>query len=202
MRDEYKTIKSGLESEMKIQRSKFIANSVRVDSIEEFSNKIISIKKKYYDAGHHPYAYKIVSDSSDIIKYSDDGEPTYSSGKPILDAISKHELNNVAVIVTRYFGGIKLGVGGLRRAYFDAADENLSKAKVLKVYDTSRMLLKFDYTYMNSILRLLQEKKCKIIGNDSDKKVKLEVEFKKSDKDLLLKTFSEISNGTIEINEK
>lgn len=202
MKGEYKTISGNLETEIKIQKSKFIANSMRVNSVDEFAESLTSIKKKYFDAGHHPFAYLIVSETSDIVKYSDDGEPSLSSGKPILDAINKYDLKNVAVIVTRYFGGVKLGVGGLRRAYFDATDENLCQVKTVIIHDTARLKLIFDYSFINSIMRFLQENSCKIIENDSDEKVKLEIEFIKAEKKILLKNFIEITNGSIEINEK
>ena len=201
MNNEYKTLIKDLESEIKVQRSKFIANAIQIESMDEFSEKITLVKKKYFDASHHPYAFILNGENSEKVKYSDDGEPSLSSGKPILDAINKHCLKNVAVIVTRYFGGVKLGVGGLRRAYFKSADECLINAGTKTVYDTSRMILIFDYGFMNSVMRYLQESRCKIIENDSDEKVKLDIEFAKSDKEYILRILTEISNGTIEIYE-
>ena len=124
-----KTIKENTSAEIVEKKSKFIANLFYVQSQEEVEEKIKEIKKKYYDARHNCYAYSIMTDKGIINKMSDDGEPSGTAGNPMLSILLKKELVNVLVIVTRYFGGILLGTGGLVRAYSEATIEAIEKAK-------------------------------------------------------------------------
>ena len=119
IKDSYKTILIPSEGELKVSKSKFISQIYPVTNSEEVNQTLTSAKKKYYDAAHHPYAYRLGSDENNF-RYSDDGEPSGSGGKPIMEVIDKFELTNILIVVTRYFGGVKLGVGGLRRAIFEA----------------------------------------------------------------------------------
>ena len=112
-----KTITSNTEAEVVEKRSKFIGNLYYVESVEQAEEKIKEIKKKYNDARHSSFAYRICVQDSVVEKFSDDGEPSGTAGAPMLGLLSKLDLANCLAIVTRYFGGILLGTGGLVRAY-------------------------------------------------------------------------------------
>ena len=178
MQDNFLTISEKCSSEIKIQKSRFIANAFPVLSVDEANLFLDNIRKQYYDAKHHPYSF--VMYDANIFRHNDDGEPSGSSGKPIYDAINKHNLKNLIVIVTRYFGGIKLGVGGLKRAYFDSADLCLSYCKIKEVILTGRISLKFSYKYINSIMNYLENINIKIVENNSSDLVDLVCEVRLS----------------------
>ena len=117
------TIKENIKTEIVVKKSKFIANLIRIESQEEAENTIKQLKKKYYDARHNCVAYRVIEDERIVEKSSDDGEPSGTAGGPMLNILQKNNLCNVVVVVTRYFGGILLGTGGLVRAYSDATME-------------------------------------------------------------------------------
>lgn len=117
------TIKENVNAEIVVKKSKFICNLIKAETQEEAENIIKQIKKKYYDARHNCIAYRILEDEKIIEKSSDDGEPSGTAGGPMLNILQKNNLCNVVVVVTRYFGGILLGTGGLVRAYSDATLE-------------------------------------------------------------------------------
>lgn len=116
-----------------------------------------STRKKYYDATHNCYAY-ILGDNANIAKASDDGEPSKTAGFPILDVLKKNDLTNVLCIVTRYFGGILLGAGGLVRAYSSSASEALKKGILLEKKYLNKLIVKLDYSTYNSIINKLNGK--------------------------------------------
>lgn len=110
-----------LQEEIVVKKSKFIATLYYIDSEEKAQDIIKSVKKKYFDARHNCFAYRIMTENGIIERQSDDGEPSGTAGAPLLNILSKNNLCNVLIIVTRYFGGILLGTGGLVRAYSDSA---------------------------------------------------------------------------------
>lgn len=178
MQDSFLTISSKHSSEIKIQKSTFITNVFPASSPDEAITLLDTIRKHYFDAKHHPYAF--VMNDVNIFRYNDDGEPSGSSGKPIYDAINKHNLKNLIVIVTRYFGGIKLGVGGLKRAYFDSADECLRLCKVKEVIIKDRITLKFSYKYISAVMNYLENNYIQILENKSSDIVELVCEVRLS----------------------
>ena len=127
-----KTIKNNATAIIEEKKSKFIANIFNVNSVEEAENKLHEIKKKYYDARHNCYAYIVEEDGIQKKKFSDDGEPSGTAGSPILNVIEKNNLCNVLIVVTRYFGGILLGAGGLVRAYTEATAKAINKTNILE----------------------------------------------------------------------
>lgn len=120
------TIKENVNAEIVVKKSKFICNLIKAETQEKAENIIKQIKKKYYDARHNCIAYRILEDEKIIEKSSDDGEPSGTAGGPMLNILQKNNLCNVIVVVTRYFGGILLGTGGLVRAYSDATLEAIN----------------------------------------------------------------------------
>lgn len=129
----FNTISDNVSSELIEKKSKFIANAFQVKNKQEAENRINEISKEYFDAKHNCYAY-IINDGKNIIeKMSDNGEPSGTAGMPILNVIKKRNLQNVLVIVTRYFGGILLGTGGLTRAYSGVTTQCIDKANIIKM---------------------------------------------------------------------
>ena len=125
---EFVTIKENVQAEITEKKSKFIANIIKVENKNEAEENILKLKKKYYDAKHNCIAYRIKEDQGVIEKASDDGEPQGTAGQPILNILKKNNLCNILVVVTRYFGGILLGTGGLVRAYSEATTKALEKS--------------------------------------------------------------------------
>lgn len=129
--DSFKTVKENCYAEIIEKKSKFIANIFHIETKEEAENIINQIGKKYFDARHNCYAYIIIKNENKVEKYSDDGEPSGTAGAPILTILRKNNLANTLVIVTRYFGGILLGTGGLVRAYSQATAEVMKKSVII-----------------------------------------------------------------------
>ena len=152
--DEYMTLVSANENEIKIKKSRFIANAFHIESKEDLQKYINKIRKKFFDARHHPYAYITRKDN---FRYSDDDEPAGTSGLPIYEAICKYNFTDTLVIVTRYFGGIKLGTGGLKRAYFQAADNCLKNSISEKKYLYDKIDLSVDFSYISQVMKLFEK---------------------------------------------
>lgn len=136
-----------IEEEIVVKKSKFIATLYYVRSEDEAQDVIKSVKKNYYDARHNCYAYRIIKENEIIERFSDDGEPSGTAGAPMLGILSKNNLGNVLVVVTRYFGGILLGTGGLVRAYSDATLKVVDSAKIVK--ETLGLEVKVEILYAN-----------------------------------------------------
>ena len=126
------TIEDDVSAEIVEKRSRFIANIFYVESTLKAEEKIREIKKKYYDAKHNCFAFSVLENGQIKAKMSDDGEPSGTAGEPILNVIKKNSLTNCLIVVTRYFGGVLLGAGGLTRAYSNASIEALSKTKIVE----------------------------------------------------------------------
>jgi len=198
LQDSFLTIKKKSVSEIKINKSKFISQAIPLNNKSEVPDIIKEVKKKFFDASHHPYAYRIGFDENNF-KASDDGEPSGSSGKPILESIDKHHLKNIIVIVTKYFGGIKLGVGGLRRAYFEAAETSVMNAEITEVLITKNVFLEFDYKFMNSVLKYIETEKFNFAKNNSDEKCKISIDVRLSAIEKMKSVLIELTKGKIVI---
>ncbi len=146
-------IQNEIENKIIIQKSEFITHLFRVDSIEEVNSILETIRKKYYDATHNCYAY-ILGDNQDIQKCSDDGEPQKTAGAPMMDVLKKNNMTNILAVVTRYFGGILLGAGGLVRAYSSSVSEALSKAKLYTTLDVVDFMITTSYSGYNTIINI------------------------------------------------
>jgi len=154
--DTYRTISKPSEGNYKEKGSKFIALAFPVDDEIKVKEKLEEVRKKFYDARHHCYAYRLGFDKL-TYRVNDDGEPSGTAGKPIFGQFLSNDLTNILVIVVRYFGGTKLGVGGLIKAYKTATAEALKEQlfivrKVLDVYE-----INFDYDQMNDVMKILKE---------------------------------------------
>ena len=158
-----KTIKNNSIVEIIEKKSKFIGQAFYVETKQEAEEIIKTTKKKYSDAKHNCYAYSILEDNSIITKSTDDGEPTSTAGIPILNAIQENELTNILVIVTRYFGGILLGTGGLVRAYTKATTEAIKNANITQKEIGYKIKFVTDYNKLEQLKYYLKQNLCSII---------------------------------------
>lgn len=144
------TIKENEKSELTEKKSRFICNLFYVETKEEAENKIKEIKSKYFDAKHNCFAYRIYENNGILEKTSDDGEPSGTAGSPMLNVLQKNNFCNVIAIVTRYFGGILLGTGGLTRAYLDVTKNTLKIAKIQEKCLGEEIIVNLDYNNLDS----------------------------------------------------
>ncbi|MDR6225560.1 YigZ family protein [Desmospora profundinema] len=154
--DRFRTVKAYGETEIIIQKSRFITYVERVDTEEEASRFIQGIAKKHWDATHNCYGY-IVYDPSEIQRSSDDGEPAGTAGRPILEVIKNRQLRNTAIVVTRYFGGVKLGAAGLIRAYSQGASAGLDAAGEVDWVLHRQVHILVDYPTMGKVEHQLRQ---------------------------------------------
>lgn len=155
--------------------SKFLAFAYPVRSEEEIKEKLTALRKEYYDARHHCYAW-ILGPEKLQFRANDDGEPNHSAGDPILGQIRSKNLTNVLIVVVRYFGGTKLGVGGLIAAYKAAAEDALSNASTVEEEVRLRMEWSFPYENTNEVMRLVKEFDLKLVQQQFDTACRLSVQ--------------------------
>jgi uncharacterized YigZ family protein len=153
MTDTYRTLKNISEGIFKDRGSKFFAFAFPVESEEEVNEYRAELRKKYHDARHHVYAFHIGTENP-TFRASDDGEPSNSSGPPILGQIRSYELTNILIVVVRYFGGTKLGVPGLINAYKSAAMDAIENGKIIEKIIEKSLKIEFEYPHMNEAMRL------------------------------------------------
>ena len=158
----FKTIKAPSEGIYKEKGSKFIAFAIPTNSELQFKEGLSRIKKEYHDAGHHCYAFRIDPEGK-LYRFSDDGEPNNSAGKPIYGQLLSFEVTNVTIVVIRYYGGINLGVGGLITAYKEAAKDALNNATIIEQEVTESLSISFKYETMNSIMGLVKTFELEIV---------------------------------------
>ena len=163
----YLTLAHASEGLFKEKGSKFFAFAYPVTSEKEIKEILDSLRKKYYDARHHCYAY-ILGKDMDIFRANDDGEPNHSAGDPILGQIRSNSLTNTLIVVVRYFGGTKLGVGGLISAYRTAAAEAIANNLIIESEDIHELVLHFGYPEMNQVMKLVKDHGLEIAGQKFD----------------------------------
>ena len=156
MPDSIQTIAGRVRVETKVRGSRFIATAVPISSRDEINDALEQIRKEFWDASHHCYAYQLSPDGADY-RFFDDGEPSGSAGKPILLVLQRAELLDVLVVVTRYFGGTKLGVGGLARAYGEVAQDAIAEATPVRVFPIANVRIFAPYDDVGEVRRLLDE---------------------------------------------
>ncbi len=160
MKEEYRTVMQGATAELVEKRSRFIATVMPVRTEAEAIGILESLKKKYWDARHNVYAYVI--EENNIQRYSDDGEPAGTAGVPVLDIIKKEGLSNLIVVVTRYFGGILLGTGGLVHAYSKSAKMGIEAAKPIVMALCREVLINCDYSLLGKVQNEVMEQGFKV----------------------------------------
>jgi len=193
---EFITILKNETAEIVEKKSKFIANLFHVESVEEAENRIKDIKKKYHDARHNCIAYRVAENGQIIEKSSDDGEPSGTAGGPMLNILQKNNLCNLVIVVTRYFGGILLGTGGLVRAYSEATQQAIEKStKVIKVIGIE-MTIELDYSNLEKFKYYCKNNNINIKKIDYMDNIILKIEMEESVKE---KIIDDIKNKKLNI---
>lgn len=196
--DSYLTLARPAVHEIKIKASRFIALGYPVADRDEAETILTQVRKKEHAATHHCYAW-VVGLEREEFKYSDDGEPSGTAGRPIHQAIAGHNLKNTMVIVVRYFGGVKLGTGGLTRAYAQAAAEMLDKAEIVERLLCDRLRFTLPFTYYDRLMRLVAAGQYRVIAQDFGETVTLEIEVRKSRTETFVAQLTELTGGKIDI---
>lgn len=176
----YRTIRAPGNGIFKEKGSKFHAFAFPVKNENEIKVHLQALRKEYFDATHHCYAYVLGPDKKNF-RTADDGEPNHSAGTPILNEIRSRELTNVLVVVVRYFGGTKLGVGGLVHAYRTAAEEALKNAITIEVEITSRFHLEFEYHLQPEVMKLAKEFNLSLLAQNYSLTCQLDLEYRLRD---------------------
>ena len=193
----FKSIEKEAEAEIVEKKSRFIAQIFAVNSKEEAENVLSEVKKTYYDAKHNCYAYIV----DNIEKCSDDGEPSGTAGSPMLDLLKNNGLNNVIVVVTRYFGGTLLGTGGLVRAYTESSTKALQNAKIIEKEYGIRYLVEISYGNIKEIQYICKQLEINIIDSEYGENVILTLESNEEKKKKLENSGIEIKNKKV-LNDK
>ena len=163
MKEEYFSIASPFRTQCKVEGSKFIADVFPVNSEEEAKTFLTNVRKEFFDATHHCFAY-CIGESRSIVRASDDGEPSGTAGHKIMSAIDSHGLSDILVVVTRYFGGTNLGVGGLGRAYFDSANSALLHCKRVHKVLMAVIQISFPFDLTNVVMNLITQGRYDVVS--------------------------------------
>ena len=181
LKDTYKTItKPSNEVLFKDKNSKFFGYAYPVNTEDEVKNYLVSLKKQHHSARHWCYAYQLGTESI-TYRVNDDGEPSNSAGQPIYGQIQSFEITNVLIVVVRYFGGVKLGVGGLINAYRSAAQLALENAKIIEKTININYVITFEYKNMNKVMRIIKEKQLNIVKQVLELNCNIEISVRKND---------------------
>ena len=183
---EYNTIEQEVTSELTEKKSRFIATLIHIDSVKEAENILENIQKKYYDAKHNCYAYRVIEEGSVLERSSDDGEPSGTAGAPILNLLQQQNLCNNIIIVTRYFGGILLGTGGLVRAYSQSAKDVIEQSKIIKKQEGYEIELEIEYKDFEKLKYLCSKKGINIKNTEYLENITVVLEIKEEDKDIFI----------------
>lgn len=194
----YNVITENATGEYEEKKSKFIAYVAPVSTEEEALNFIASIKKKHYDARHNCSAF-IIGDDKSLIRSSDDGEPSGTAGKPMLEVLNGANLTNVVAVVTRYFGGVLLGTGGLVRAYTEAIKDALSNATFASITYCSDIMVKVSYTDVNNMQYYLSNNEIMLIDTKYAEDVIFEIRVDALLEEKVHKDISELTKGRAQI---
>lgn len=200
MRADYKTVKLSGESEIVIQKSRFLTYVKRVETEEEAMNFIQEIKKMHHTATHNCSAY-IIGEHDQIQKANDDGEPSGTAGFPMLEVLKKQGLKDTAVVVTRYFGGIKLGGGGLIRAYGRATTEGIAATGVVERKLHRLMKVSIDYTWLGKVENEARQSPYPLDEILYEEDVSLLLYVPIAETDTFISWMTELTNGQADISE-
>jgi len=191
--DTYKTISKLSEGVYKEKGSKFISYAYPVRKEDECKEIIGKIKKEYYDARHHCYAYMLGAKKKDF-RANDDGEPSSTAGKPILGQILSNDLTNLLIVVIRYFGGTKLGVSGLIHAYKTAAADAIENAEIINKTVNDIYEIFYDYLAMNDVMKIIKEDEPEQLSQEFNLKCKITLSIRQKDVDRIISKFNKIDS--------
>lgn len=201
MDDAFRTIRANAEHQTKVKGSRFIAQACPVESIEAAHERLTTIRKREHAATHHCWAYRIGHTAPFQFKYSDDGEPNGTAGRPIFDVIEGADITDVIVVVTRYYGGTKLGTGGLARAYSEAAAGAMEKAGIAQRYLTKSFRISLRFSHYDQARRLFGELEAQVDNADFSDEVAVRVTVRLSRAEQLAARLVEMTQGKAGIEE-
>ena len=194
----YRVVYEGGEGEIVEKKSRFIATVRPVETEEEAVAFINEMKKKYWDARHNCSAF-VIGSRQEVTRCSDDGEPAQTAGRPMLDVLLREGITNVAVVVTRYFGGGLLGTGGLVRAYQSATQAGLAASKIIEKRQGKKLIIHTDYNGLGKLQYLFGQQKTAILDTEYAADVVLTILVPVEQKDFLYKEITEQTNGTAQM---
>ena len=198
IKDTYNTIDNAVENILfKEKNSKFIGYAYPITSENEVKTHIENLKKEHFSARHWCYAYQIGTETFKF-RANDDGEPSNSAGMPIYGQIQSFELTNVLIVVVRYFGGVKLGVGGLISAYKTTAQLTLEEATIVEKTIDKHFKITFDYKNMNKVMRIIKEKNLEIVNQKMELNCEIEIATRKKNAKQIVDIFSTLFEIEIE----
>lgn len=198
--DFYWTISTHVTVEQKITGSSFIGRMFPVTTEDEVKKYLDQLRKKYFDATHHCYAFRIRLGQTMSEGFSDDGEPSGTAGKPILQVLKGHELENNLLVITRYFGGTKLGTGGLVRAYTETSKMTIQSTDISKIYCFVSFQIEIDYDLVTSFLRFLSNFTHEITSSTYDTHVTYSIGLIPSEIEKFKRDFIELTHGKGKLN--
>lgn len=196
--DVYRTIESDAEALFKEKSSKFLCFAYPVKTEEQIRERLEVLYKKYYDATHHCYAWRL-GPRGESFRANDDGEPSSTAGKPILGQLLSHEITDCLIVVVRYFGGTKLGVSGLIEAYKTSAAEVIAAAEVVERTVDERIEVRFSYMAMNEVMRVVKDLQPKIVEQCFDNLCTMTLTIRQSLSEQLLTRLSKVEGAQAEI---
>lgn len=197
IKDTYKTLKKHSEGIYKEKGSKFIAHAYPVSGEDEIKEILQNLRKEYYDARHHCYAYRLDPDMKRF-RANDDGEPSSSAGKPILGQLMSNELTNCLVVVIRYFGGTKLGVSGLINAYRTAAADAIVNNEIITKTVNDIYKINFEYPIMNDVMRIIKEEDLNIIHQHFEMDCEITLSMRQSATENAINKFNKVDGVSCE----
>ena len=198
---EFRTIKEDGQVQEEIKKSRFICHAKRVYSEEEARNFITAIKKEHYKATHNCSAF-IIGERSEIKRTSDDGEPSGTAGVPMLGVLENHNLTNVCVVVTRYFGGIKLGAGGLIRAYAGSVALAVKEIGITEIKEQAGIAIQMSYTQYQEYSNFLKEHNLMELETNFTDKVDTMIYVDKEEKENIKASLVEFFNGKVTLTDQ
>lgn len=197
MDDTYKTIiKASPEILFKEKNSKFFGYAFPVINEEEVRTYLDELKKQHYSARHFCYAYQLGTENKQY-RVNDDGEPNNSAGMPIFGQIQSYDVTNILIVIVRYFGGVKLGVGGLITAYKTAAQMSLEKSEIVEKTIDVNFKISFDYKNMNKVMRIIKEKNLGIISQTMNESCEIIISTRKKNAEIIFDIFNNLFEVTI-----
>ncbi len=196
--DVYRTIEADAEALFKEKSSKFLCFAYPVTTEEQIRERLEVLYKKYYDATHHCYAWRL-GPRGESFRANDDGEPSSTAGKPILGQLLSHEITDCLIVVVRYFGGTKLGVSGLIEAYKTSAAEVIAAAEVVERTIDERIEVRFSYMAMNEVMKVVKDLQPKIVEQCFDNLCTMTLTIRQSLSEQLLTRLSKVEGAQAEI---
>ena len=195
--DRFLSIQDFKKTQIKVKGSRFIASAFPVSQKEKAKELIRKTEKEFHAATHNCFAYRIKTETEDIFRSSDAGEPNGTAGEPILSAIKSKELYNLLVVVTRYFGGVKLGKGGLSRAYHQAAMEALDKCRIVENFITQQLSIFFPLDLVGKVSQTLDKYNVKVLERKLQLEGFVKAEVRLGQSESFRKSLIEISSGQV-----